>query len=52
MNGTIMANVLPKEKQVQVIAALAEGNAIRSIERMAAGITNDFWTVENLVEAA
>src|SRR5258708_14105398 len=29
-----MANVLPKEKQISVIAALAEGNSIRSIERM------------------
>jgi IS1 family transposase len=29
-----MANVLPKEKQVAVIAALAEGSSIRSIERM------------------
>ena len=28
-----MSNVLPKAKQVQIIAALAEGNAIRSIER-------------------
>ncbi|HZS43679.1 MAG TPA: hypothetical protein VFC63_01140 [Blastocatellia bacterium] len=28
-----MANVLPMEKQVRVIAALAEGNSIRSIER-------------------
>jgi IS1 family transposase len=28
-----MANVLPKEKQVQIIAALAECNSIRSIER-------------------
>ncbi len=29
-----MANILPKEKQVAVIAALAEGNGIRQIERM------------------
>jgi IS1 family transposase len=29
-----MANVLPREKQVAVIAALAEGSSIRSIERM------------------
>ena len=35
-----MANVLPKEKQVQVIAALAEGNSIRAIERMT-GIHRD-----------
>lgn len=28
-----MANILPKEKQVQIIAALAECNSIRSIER-------------------
>src|SRR5882672_2705358 len=27
-------NVLPKEKQVQIISALVEGNSIRSIERM------------------
>lgn len=29
-----MANVLPKEKQVMAISALAEGSSIRSIERM------------------
>ena len=29
-----MANVLPKDKQIAVIAALAEGSSIRSIERM------------------
>src|SRR5260370_728378 len=29
-----MANVLPKEKQIAVIAALAEGSSIRSIERI------------------
>lgn len=29
-----MANVLPREKQVAVISALAEGSSIRSIERM------------------
>ena len=29
-----MANVLPREKQVAVISALAEGSAIRQIERM------------------
>ena len=29
-----MANVLKKEKQVAIISALAEGNSIRSIERM------------------
>src|SRR5437870_7055542 len=29
-----MANVLSKEKQISVIAALAEGSSIRSIERM------------------
>jgi IS1 family transposase len=29
-----MANVLPKDKQITVIAALAEGSSIRSIERM------------------
>ena len=29
-----MANILSKEKQVAVISALAEGNSIRSIERM------------------
>src|SRR5207253_823043 len=34
-----MANVLPKEKQISVIAA-AEGNSIRSIERMS-GIHRD-----------
>lgn len=35
-----MANVLPKEKQINVIAALAEGSSIRSIERMT-GIHRD-----------
>lgn len=29
-----MANILPKEKQITVVGALAEGNSIRSIERM------------------
>ena len=29
-----MANILKKEKQIAIIAALAEGNSIRSIERM------------------
>jgi len=29
-----MANVLPKEKQLQVIHLLVEGNSIRSIERL------------------
>jgi len=29
-----MANVLPKDKQITVISALAEGSSIRSIERM------------------
>lgn len=35
-----MANVLPLEKQITVISALAEGNAIRAIERMT-GIHRD-----------
>jgi IS1 family transposase len=35
-----MANTLPKDKQIQVTAALAEGNSIRSIERMT-GIHRD-----------
>ena len=35
-----MANILPKEKQIMVIGALAEGNSIRSIERMT-GIHRD-----------
>ncbi len=35
-----MANVLNKDKQIAVIAALAEGNSIRSIERMT-GIHRD-----------
>lgn len=29
-----MANVLPKEKQIACIGALAEGSSIRSIERL------------------
>lgn len=35
-----MANVLPMEKQISVVSALAEGNSIRSIERMT-GIHRD-----------
>ncbi|HTB97136.1 MAG TPA: hypothetical protein VK716_09030 [Terracidiphilus sp.] len=35
-----MPNVLPKDKQIQVIAALAEGSSIRAIERMT-GIHRD-----------
>jgi IS1 family transposase len=35
-----MSNILPKEKQAFVIGALAEGNSIRSIERMS-GIHRD-----------
>jgi hypothetical protein len=30
----LMANVLPKEKQVQIVSMLCEGNSIRGIERM------------------
>ena len=40
-----MANVLPKEKQVAVVAALTEGSSIRSIERMT-GINRN--TIMNL----
>ena len=29
-----MANILPKEKQIQVIASLAEGVSIRAVERI------------------
>ncbi|XHR31340.1 MAG: hypothetical protein ACFUZC_09875 [Chthoniobacteraceae bacterium] len=35
-----MATILPKEKQIMVVGALAEGNSIRSIERMS-GIHRD-----------
>ena len=35
-----MPNILPKEKQVSVISALAECNSIRAIERMT-GIHRD-----------
>ena len=35
-----MANILPKDKQIAVIGALAEGSSIRSIERMT-GIHRD-----------
>lgn len=41
-----MANVLNTDKQIAIIAALAEGSSIRSIERMA-GIHRDTiyaWT--------
>jgi len=40
-----MANVLPMEKQVVVISALAEGSGIRQIERMT-GINRN--TIMNL----
>ena len=40
-----MANVLPREKQVAVISALAEGSGIRQIERMT-GVNRD--TIMNL----
>ena len=40
-----MANILPKDKQDTVISALAEGNSIRSIERMT-GINRN--TIMNL----
>ncbi|MGE0103532.1 MAG: hypothetical protein AB7H86_13395 [Blastocatellales bacterium] len=29
-----MAKILPRDKQIRIIAALAEGTCIRSIERM------------------
>jgi hypothetical protein len=35
-----VANILPTDKKIQVIAALAEGSCIRSIERMT-GIHRD-----------
>ena len=35
-----MANILPKDKQIAVISALAEGSSIRSIERIT-GIHRD-----------
>src|SRR5438128_7619545 len=35
-----MSNILPSEKQVAVVSALAEGNSIRSIERIT-GIHRD-----------
>ena len=38
--GLVMANVLNTDKQIAVIGALAEGNSIRSIERMT-GIHRD-----------
>src|SRR5713101_6757450 len=40
-----MANVLPKEKQVAVVAALAEGSSIRSIERMTGINRNTIMTL-------
>src|SRR3954447_7324411 len=40
-----MANVLPREKQIAVIAVLAEGSSIRAIERMT-GINRN--TIMNL----
>lgn len=39
-NNSTMANILGKDKQITVTAALAEGNSIRSIERMT-GIHRD-----------
>lgn len=40
IKGAIMANILNTDKQIMVIAALAEGSGIRSIERMT-GIHRD-----------
>jgi IS1 family transposase len=40
-----MANILPKDKQIAVVSALAEGSSIRSIERMT-GINRN--TIMNL----
>src|ERR1043165_1648964 len=40
-----MANILPKEKQVAVVAALAEGSSIRSIERMTGINRNTIMTL-------
>jgi hypothetical protein len=46
-----MANVLDKGKQAAIISGLAEASSIRSLA-MAAEIERDFWTVNDLVEAA
>ena len=40
-------NILPKEKQLSIIAALVEGNSIRSTERMT-GVHRD--TIMRLLE--
>jgi IS1 family transposase len=40
-----MANVLPRDKQIAVIAALAEGSSIRSIERMTGINRNTIMTL-------
>lgn len=40
-----MANILPREKQVAVISALAEGSSIRSIERMTGINRNTIMTL-------
>lgn len=34
-----MANTLPTEKKIAAVSMLREGNSIRSIERMAAGLS-------------
>jgi transposase len=40
-----MANVLPRVKQIQVLHMLAEGNSIRSIERMTGINRNTIMTL-------
>ena len=40
-----MANKLPKEKQIAVIGALAEGSSIRSIERLTGINRNTIMTL-------
>lgn len=40
-----MANILPKEKQIAVISALAEGSGIRQIERMTGVNRNTIMTL-------
>lgn len=34
VKGLFMANILPKDKQIMIVSALAEGSGIRSIERI------------------
>jgi hypothetical protein len=50
----IEMNLLPMEKQIQIVSALVAGNSVRSTARMVtpaleAGIAYHVWTIEEVV---